>query len=59
MYIAIERKPDNECKIQDTACGTSKIMVRLKLVETSTEEVADSRTEDDQGHIHGTKVLLS
>ena len=34
-------------------------MVRLKLVKTSTEEAADSITEDGQGHLHGTQVLLS
>ena len=59
MYIAIERKPDNGCEIQDAACGRSKIMIRLKLVKTSTEEAADSIAEDDQGHLHGTKVLLN
>ena len=59
MYIAIERKPDNGCQVQDTACGRSKIMVRLKLAKTSTEEVADSIAEDNQGHLHSREVLLS
>ena len=58
MYIAIDRKPDNRCEIQDVACGRSKIMIRLKLVKTSTEEAADSIAEDDQGHLYDTKVLL-
>lgn len=59
MYIAIERKLENGCKIQDAACGRSKTMVRLKLVKTSTEVAAGSIAEDGEGHSHGTKVLLS
>ena len=58
MYISIDRKPNNGCEIQDSACGRSKIMMRLKLVKTSTEEAADSIAEKDNGHLHGTKVLV-
>ena len=59
MYIAIDSKPDNGCEIQDAACGRSKIMIRLKLVKTSTEEDADSIAEDENGHLRGTKNILS
>ena len=34
-------------------------MIRLKLVKTGTEEAANSIVEDENGHLHGTKVLLS
>ena len=59
MYIVIDCKPDNGCEIQDAACGRSKIMIRLKLFKTGTEEAAVSIAADDNGHLHGTKVLLS
>jgi hypothetical protein len=35
MYVAMERKRDDGCKIQNSACGTSGIMMRLKLVKTA------------------------
>ena len=34
-------------------------MIRLKLVKTGTGEAADSIAADENGHLHGTKVLLS
>ena len=58
MYIVTDRKPDNGCEIQDAACGRSKIMIRLKLFKTGTEEDVDSILEDDNGILHGKKVLL-
>ena len=58
MYVAIDHKADNGCKIQDAACGRSKIMIRLKLFKTGTEEDVDSILEDDNGILHGKKVLL-
>ena len=42
MYVAIDRKPDNGCEIQDAYCGRSKIMITLKLVKTVTEEAVDT-----------------
>ena len=32
-YIAIDRKPENGCKIQNSACGDSGVMLRLKIVK--------------------------
>ena len=32
-YISIDRKPDKGCKIQNSACGESGVMLRLKLVK--------------------------
>lgn len=52
MYIAVNRIPNNGCRIQDAACGRSKIVIRLKLVKTSTEEATDSIAEDGHGHLY-------
>ena len=38
MYVVIDCKPGNGCKIQNTCCGRSTIMMQLKLVKTSEEE---------------------
>jgi hypothetical protein len=59
MYIAIDRKPENGCEIQDSACGKSGIMLRIRLVKTSIEEEANSiHVDEEDGMLHGTKVLL-
>ena len=50
MYVAMERKPDNGCEIQNSACGTSGIMMRLKLVKTADENRnATEVNHDPQG----------
>ena len=33
QYVAIDRKPENGCEIQNAACGRSGVMLRLKLVK--------------------------
>jgi len=38
MYVAINRKPENGCEIQNSCCAKSGIMMRLKLVKTAAEE---------------------
>ena len=38
-YIAIGGKPENGCEIQNSACGESGVMLRLKLVKNIQEEV--------------------
>jgi len=40
MYVAIDRKPEDGAEIQDSCCGKSNIMMRLKLVKTPSEEDA-------------------
>ena len=50
-YVAIYWKPENGCEIQDMSCGTSKIMMSLRLVKH--EEL-----EGESTHGHGTKVML-
>ena len=37
-YVALYRKPDHRCEIQDSCDGTTGIMLRLKLVLTAEEE---------------------
>ena len=56
MYVAIDRKPENGCEIQNAACGRSGVMIRLKIVKTAEEENASVET-DDNGNNHGTNVL--
>ena len=38
MYVAIDRKPENGCEIQHTACGRSGIMLYLQLVSTAGDQ---------------------
>ena len=42
MYVAIDRKPENDCEIQNAAAGNIGIMLRLRLVTTEEE----SRIQD-------------
>jgi Transposase IS4 len=56
MYIAIDRKPENGCEIQNAACAKSGVMLRLRLVKTAEEE-ATHTMEGADGLLHGTKIL--
>ena len=56
MYVAIDRKPENGCEIQNAGCGDSGVMIRLKIVKTAEEDNASAVTDDD-GNNHGTNVL--
>ena len=61
-YVAIDRKPENGCEIQDAACGISGVMLQLKLVKSvgieDGGEIDDGLQEDeDSGLLHGTVVL--
>ena len=53
-YVAIDRKPEKSCEIQNAACGRSGIMLRIELVTTQ-EEAARRMYEGE--HQHGTAVL--
>ena len=55
-YVAIDRKPENGCEIQDSCCGRSGVMLQLKIVK-STEDDDDSLIEEENGLLHGTVVL--
>ena len=59
-YMAIDRKPENGCEIQNSACGESVVMLQLKLVKHIQEEVkAELGQESGNGDdlVHGCKVL--
>jgi hypothetical protein len=37
--VAIDRKPENGCKLQSSACGKSGVMLQINLVKTAKEEI--------------------
>ena len=56
-YVAIDRKPENDCDIQDSCCGVSGIMIRLKVVKQE-GDYSDTESDEDSSSIgHGVKVL--
>jgi hypothetical protein len=59
QYVAIDRKPENGCEIQNAACGRSGVMLRLKLVKgvdlPGVEEEVFGANETSL--LHGTNVL--
>jgi hypothetical protein len=59
MYVAIDRKPESGCEIQNSACGRSMIMMRLKIVKTAEEEATHTIMDEHLGMLHGTKVIIS
>jgi Transposase IS4 len=40
-YVAIDRKPDNGCELQTSACGQSGVMLRLNIVVPAEDEAAN------------------
>ena len=62
MYIAMDRKPENGCKVQDSCNGETGIMLQLKLVKTKIEEedrIVDEKERDSDTKISkGTQVVL-
>ena len=57
QYVAIDRKPDNRCKIQNAACKQSRVMLELKLVKT-VDKIANKQNNSNKAdHLHGTQVL--
>ena len=56
IYIAIDHKPENGCKIQNSACGNSGVMLRL-LIFKSAEDSDIHTLENDEGIAHGTSIL--
>jgi hypothetical protein len=65
MNIAMERKPNNGCEIQNSACGKSGIMMRLKLVKTADKNraaavnrAAESPMLEPESILHGAAVLM-
>ena len=60
LHFAIDRKPENGCKIQCASCGVSGIMLRLKLVKTAEEEARHVALMDEaeSGQIMSEQELL-
>ena len=51
-YVAMDRKPENGCEIQNAACIDSNIMIQLKLVKSKEdEERLESRRSDKDANI--------
>ena len=56
-YVAIDMKPENYCEIQDSCCGVSGIMMRLKIVKEE-EDYSSTYTEEEGAvMLHDVKVL--
>ena len=51
QYVAIDRKPENGCEIQNACCARSRIMLQLKLVKHM-----DTENEYLQKHFSGDDV---
>jgi len=49
MYVAIDRKPEDGCEIQNACDGVSGIMMQLKMVKTQAHETA-AREETAAAH---------
>ena len=59
QYIAIDRKPENGCEIQNAACGRSGVMLQLKLVKgVDLVDENDDGAPTETSLLHGTSVLL-
>ena len=58
-YVAIDRKPENGCEIQDSCCGISGIMVRLKVVKEEDDYSSIDTEDDSTALLHSVKVLKS
>jgi len=56
MYVAIDRKPENGCEIQNAACGRSGIILRLSVVTTAEHRQKDA-TGEEEDLPHGIAVL--
>jgi Transposase IS4 len=56
-YMAIDRKPENGCEIQNACCGRTGIMMALHLVKGPVEEELEL---DDEAHesLQGCKIML-
>jgi hypothetical protein len=57
QYVAIDRKPENGCEIQNSCCAQSGIMLRLRLVKTPNAEDPNAVDEDNEGMLHGTAIM--
>ena len=56
MHIAINRKPENGCKIQNSSSGKSVVMLHL-LIFKSPEDSDLNRVENNEDISRGTLIL--
>ena len=56
LYVAIDRKPEHGCEIQNEACGRSGSFLRLSII-TSAEHRLKTAVADEDGLPHGTIIL--
>ena len=55
-YVDIDRKPESGAEIQNAACGTSGVMIHLKLVKG--QLIGGEEDENEEGVPHGGQVML-
>ena len=55
-YVAIDRKPENGCEVQNCACGATGVMLQLRLVKT-VEEANANLVEEDGELLHGSVAM--
>ena len=56
MYIDIDRKPENGCEIQNSACGKSGLMMRILIIK-SADDLDLHTLDNDEGIAHSTSIL--
>jgi hypothetical protein len=56
-YVAIDRKPENGCEVQNAACGRRGIMLNIRLVTTAEVEARWTADIEDTELGHGTAIL--
>ena len=59
-YVKMDQKLDSGWKVQDTCCGSSMVMLKLKLMKVKTSDevyVAENLNSHDGGDNHGTTVI--
>jgi len=54
-YVAMDKKPENGCEIQDTCDGRSKVMIQLKRVKGAADNTL--LESEDSGGLHGKRVM--
>ena len=55
--MTIDRKPENGYEIQDSCCGVSGIMMRLKIIKEDTGYSSTYTDEKNVVTLHGVKVI--
>jgi Transposase IS4 len=59
-YVAIDRKPENCCAVQNAACDRSAIVLNIPLVSTAEDEVQWTAGigDDEHGNEHGNGTAI-